>query len=726
MTIRKLCLSASVLVLAHGGAARAQTNATPGSTAQAASTASVTTVQEVVVTAERRTTNLQTTPIAATVLTGADLIRKGVVTVDQLQTIMPSVTIQNFGQGNDFNIRGIGKGEQNGATTVGVITYRDGVATFPGYFQDEPFYDIASMEVLRGPQGTFAGQNATGGAIFITEKNPTLGGGYHGYLQGQFGTYGDVGLQGATNLPITDTLAARVAVNTEHRDSFYQITGPYSGHPGRLQEANLRFSLLWQPVDALKVLFKTDYNYIDQGGFPADPVDAANDPFHITSNAHQLAIDQFVRSILNVNYVLSDGITLRSISSFQRGRTAFDADLDGTSLASFSLREGVDEEIYSQEFNILSPEKGIFTWVLGGYYQHDKQMYPVGQFDFGLPAGVEDEDISGVNPRQTVAVFGQGSLNFGHGIQLQVGARYSASRSTNHGAVSVPEFGVTDPDDQTERDSKLTGKVALNWTVDPHNFLYAFVATGYKSGGPNLPPPSFVPILPPAFGPETVTDYEIGWKATNFGGHLKTQIGAYYNDYKNFQVSIGYPFSPTISTELNDPSNTSIYGLEAQVQAVFGALSFDGGLSLLHSKLGTFFATDPRIGGLSLCNPTTGPASGSCINLTGHQQDYAPTLTLNLGGQYAFALANGATLTPRINFGHIASQWATLFENEALGDRLGERNLLSAQLAYQKGDYLIALYGSNVTNEHYVSAVNAGLRYEGAPLQVGVRATRTF
>ncbi|THD61272.1 TonB-dependent receptor [Phenylobacterium sp.] len=716
MKVRALGLSASALALTFACNH-------PASAQAAAPAAQPGTVEELVVTAERRASNLQTTPIAATVLTGADLVKKGVVTVDQLQTIMPSVTIQNFGQGNDFNIRGIGKGEQNSGTTVGVITYRDGVATFPGYFQDEPYYDIASVEVLRGPQGTFAGQNATGGAVFITEVNPTLGGGYHGYLQAQGGTYGDVGLQGATDIPISDTLEARIAFNTEHRDSFYHITGPFSGHPGRLDEANARFSLLWQPSDALKVLWKTDYNYIDQGGYPADPVLATNDPFHITSNAHNLAVDQFVRSVLNVNYVLPDGITFRSISGYQSGRSAFDGDVDGTSLANYTLRDGVDEVIYSQEFNLLSREKGFFTWVLGAYYQHDKHIFPAGQFDIGLPAGVFDDDLSGTNPAQTVAGFGQGDFNFDHGLQLQIGLRYSASQASNHGVISVPELGEFLPDNQTEKDSKLTGKIALNWTLDPNNFLYAFVATGYKPGGLNTPA-SF--SLPPTFGPESVTDYEIGWKATALDGHVKTQLGAYYNDYKNFQVTFATPDNPTTSLELNDPSKTTIYGLEAQAQAIFGSLSFDGGLSLLHSRLGTFFATDPRTGGVALCDPLTGPVSSTCENLTGHQQDYAPRFTFNLGGQYVFDLANGATLTPRINFGHIDSQWATLFENAALGDRLGERNLLSAQLSYQLHDLLVALYGTNLTDQHYVTAVNSGLRYEGAPRQVGLRITRNF
>jgi iron complex outermembrane receptor protein len=206
--IHLLWVSASVLALGLATGAAAQ----PAGQTQAKDDSNE--VQEVVVTAERRATNLQTTPIAATVLRGDDIAKKGVITVDQLMFAAPSLTVNNFGQGVDFNIRGIGKAEHNSQTTTGVITYRDGVATFPGYFQEEPFYDIGDVEVLRGPQGTFVGQNATGGAVFITSRDPNIDGGYHGYLQGQAGNYSDVGAQGALNLPISKTFSARAAFNT--------------------------------------------------------------------------------------------------------------------------------------------------------------------------------------------------------------------------------------------------------------------------------------------------------------------------------------------------------------------------------------------------------------------------------------------------------------------------------------------------------------------------------
>ena len=248
-------------------------------------------LQEVVVTAERRHTDLQQTPISATVLSGSDLANAGVTSIDQLQFATPGAVIDNFGQGNDFNIRGVGKAEHNTQTTVGVVTYRDGVATFPGYFQGEPYYDVASIEILRGPQGTFGGQNATGGAVMVTTNDPIIGGGFDGYVQAQAGNYTDFGLQGAVNLPISDTLAARFAFDSETRDSFYHVTGPnggpYNGNPGNLRAGAARVSLLWKPDDALTVLLKTDYDYLDFGAYPASPYNSTSDLFNIGVNSPQ-------------------------------------------------------------------------------------------------------------------------------------------------------------------------------------------------------------------------------------------------------------------------------------------------------------------------------------------------------------------------------------------------------------------------------------------------------
>ena len=323
MKFHSLLLGVSAGTLGLSGVAASQQ--TPSESAAASRVV----LEEVIVTAERRSESLQTTAISASVLSGNDLAKLGVDVVDQLQFVAPGAVINNFGQGIDFNIRGIGKGEHNTQTATGVITYRDSVPSFPGYFTREPYFDIAHVEILRGPQGTFAGQNSTGGAVFVTSNDPVIGGGHAGYLQGQVGNFNDFALQGAVNLPINDTFAARIAFNGETRDSFHDISGPWTGSDGALDQGSVRLGFLWQPDDAWSVLFKADYSYLDMGAYPADPVLSTNDMFDITANADLKALDRFGRATLKVDYRFAGGTTLRSVTGYQDGNTAYRADLDG-------------------------------------------------------------------------------------------------------------------------------------------------------------------------------------------------------------------------------------------------------------------------------------------------------------------------------------------------------------------------------------------------------------
>ena len=121
-------------------------------------------------------------------------------------------------------------------------------------------------------------------------------------------------------------------------------------------------------------------------------------------------------------------------------------------------------------------------------------------------------------------------------------------------------------------------------------------------------------------------------------------------------------------TEINVPNTTKIYGFEAEAEAKFGGFSFDVGVNVTHSSIGQFFAIEPR-GMLTVRAVRSEDRSGNaaCLNLKGQDQTYAPKFTFNVGGSYEFALGDDATLTPRMNYGHIGKQWATLFENPCAG-----------------------------------------------------------
>ena len=702
---------------------------------------------DIVVTAQRRTENLMQTAVAASVLSGADLANKGVGNVDALQFATPSVVVNNFGQGNDFNVRGIGKAEHNSQTTTGVITYRDGVPTFPGYIQGEPYYDIANIQVLRGPQGTIVGQNATGGAVFVNSNDPIIGGGVHGYANANYGNYDDAGVQGAVNVPISDTLAARIAGYAERRDGFYHITGPggaFYPYNNDLGLAAGRLSVLWRPTTGLSILSKTDIGYLDFGAYPASPATDQlqflpgtttpnpnrHDLFDITANAPMSARDKFVRSILKIEYATASGLRFRAVGSYAGGNTAYSTDLDGTSSPTGTTNsyffDSVSERQKTVEFNVISPDNARFTYLLGAFGDWNKYFFIKPYqfvidvaYPFNLPAA--QYKLQGSNPTSSVAVFGQLGFAVTPNLKIEAGGRYTWSQSTNH--VDVLQYGTPILAEQQVRFRNFSYKVSLGWKVSSDQFLYGFVATGFRPGGLNVP----VGLgLPAPFDQEEVTSYEAGLKSNWAGGHIRTTIDGFYNSYRNFQVTIGYPTFPTFGIELNVPNATKVYGGEAEADVVFGKFTFDVGVNVLHSDLGQFFATDPRAASVVACNPNTGPASATCFNLKGREQTYAPNFTFNVGAQYEIALGSRDTLTPRLNFGHIAPQWATLFENPARGDRLTERNILNAQLALQHGSVTVTAYATNLTDQHYPGALNSGLYFAGPPRQYGVKLLKVF
>jgi iron complex outermembrane receptor protein len=146
----------------------------------------------------------------------------------------------------------------------------------------------------------------------------------------------------------------------------------------------------------------------------------------------------------------------------------------------------------------------------------------------------------------------------------------------------------------------------------------------------------------------------------------------------------------------------------------------------MHSSLGRFFATDPRIVTTAGCDPQSGPSSPSCVDLTGHSQTYAPNFTFNIGAQYKFSFSDKDSLTPRVNFGYVGPQWATLFENTSLGDHLAGRDIAGAQVAWQHAKFVTTLFATNLTDQHYVGALNSGLRFAGPPRQYGLRFLTSF
>jgi len=234
-------------------------------------------IEEVVITAERREATEQTTSISMEVFTGDDLRDNGIREVRDLQNAMPGIQIQDNGNGSDVNIRGVGTSVFSPDVQMGVQIVNDGLVHGEPMGLNGAFFDVGTIEVLRGPQGTFIGQSAAGGAILINSANPDFDG-LHGYVDGTFGNYQHNSVEAALNLPISDTWAGRIAVLTEERESYYKNLGgsvltnnQQAWGPGTRTNRNIRLSLLWQPSDTFSATFKVMQSTLNDHGDPRVP-----------------------------------------------------------------------------------------------------------------------------------------------------------------------------------------------------------------------------------------------------------------------------------------------------------------------------------------------------------------------------------------------------------------------------------------------------------------------
>lgn len=719
--------SAAVFALGFGFGSPAQ--------AQVAEGAQESLPPPIIVTAQRREENLQDVPIAATALLGDQLDDKAVQSLEDLQFAAPSVSITDQGLTQSVNLRGIGIASGSPAVANGVATYIDGIFQ-PPIVTSSSFYDIASIEVLRGPQGTLVGSNSTGGAIFINTANPSTRG-VEGYLKATVGSYDLVGGEGAVNLPVSDDFALRVAGFVRQRDSYYTDVGPFENEPDSLDEKAVRVGMLWQP-GSFRMLLKGEWTDKNTGGYAYRPIEgtafdyARRDNFReLTYNAPTLNHERSLNSSLELRYELDGGIVLRSLTGYTNKRINNLYDSDGAPDVEQVSDQFVRERQWSQEFNIISPTEGRFNWIVGGYLQKNKIDVIIenrANDPFGDPT-----DILNFQDKQTLGVFAHLGYKLMPNLELQVGARYSHYKVTSEGSVTIGREGFFAPDglqvadlSGEHEDGRMTGKVALNWNVTPDHLVYVFAARGYKPGGANN--------ITSEFGPETVMDYEIGWKGAFFDNHLRTQFGAFYMDYSDFQFD-----AIDIVTGQNgvtNIANATIKGIEFQAQGRFGGFGIDGGFAYVDSSLDEVMMVNNRLLPTGQLGPQCPPGDPSnppvCFDYLpyigsagGGPNLFSPKWSYNIGAQYEIWLGEGVSLTPRVNYAYLGPRWVNLFYDPQL-DYLDGRGLLSAQISLNFNDWEIEAYGTNLTNEKYVSGQSGLNEFYGAPQEFGVRASVRF
>jgi len=720
-------------------AANAQdASASDNGSAQVADGASSGGLQEIVVTAQRRTENLQDVAIAATALNVSALSDKGITNIEDLQTAAPSLSVTNSGITQAINIRGIGIASNSPNVTAGVATYVDGLFQ-PPIVQANSFYDLASVEVLRGPQGTLVGSNSTGGAIFINSQSPTFDR-VKGYVQASAGNRGNRGAEGALNVPLSPDLAVRAAGFYAKHDSYYTDIGPFDNDAGKLDEWGGRLGLKWEP-GSFQALAKVQLNDRRTGGYANRPIAGTQFGDYREGDIYTLSYDtptklreRAIIASLELRQEFDSGIVLRSLSGYQYKRINALNDVDASQApvdvgGDISEVYFAGEKQYSQEFNLISPTTGRFNWILGAYFQRNDIVVRILDIQAGFPTYIDP-----VNKRTTTGIFAQGNYKITPDLEFQLGARYSHYSASGGGQVVIgegipgfPPGGLPVADlSGSHKDGLVTGKVALNWTVAPDNLLYVFAARGYKPGGFNS--------TTSEFKPEVVWNYEAGWKSTLFDGHLRTQIDAFYNDYSDFQFAIVEP--STGFTGVQNIAKATIKGIEAQAQARFGGFSFDAGVSYVDSHLAGLTFVNTRLipqGTLGPQCPDGTPSSPpvcfdynpAIITTTGGRNLYSPKWTYNLSAAYELELGDDMTLTPRVNYSHQSSRFTYLAYSPE-SDVIGAYGLLSAKLTLRKGDWFIEAYGTNLDSKRYIAGQTDYTEFYGAPREYGVRAGMTF
>jgi iron complex outermembrane receptor protein len=241
--------------------------------------------------------------------------------------------------------------------------------------------------------------------------------------------------------------------------------------------------------------------------------------------------------------------------------------------------------------------------------------------------------------------------------------------------------------------------------------------------------------------PETVISYETGWRSTLLDGALRTQMGAFYSDYNNFQITNRNLRTGQGGALVNADAAT-LYGFEAQAQLSSGGFQADVSLAAMKSRIDNAVLVDERPGlvptgpaPMPQCAPATGPAGtpgpGGCwnyatFNVDGNAMSFAPNWTLTAGVQHGFRLGQG-TLTPRINCSYVGEQWTSIQQSTTpINDLLGARSILDASLSYQRGGWRARAFVNNLTDELYVSGTFIQNEFYGAPRTFGVELSKWF
>jgi outer membrane receptor protein involved in Fe transport len=559
----------------------------PASTAPDAATAAPDTTdsgdQVVVVTAQKRTQVLIDVPQSITVVSGETLENQQASSFQDYLKLVPGLQLDQSepGQGR-LILRGLNTGGV--ASTVAVYMDETPFGSSTGLVNggvlagDFDTFDVARIEVLRGPQGTLYGANSLGGLLkFVTNAPDTKRYVARGRVSIEDTDGGNMSYRGhaVINIPLSDTIAFRASGTYRKEGGFIDSIGTSAPDGvGFVQTADVaknindsksyggRASLLFKPTDALDVRLSAVAQNIRVGA----PSYVESDPNTLKTLYGRPTQSQFVPEFSKVNYRVYNGLvnydlgfgTITSSTSYSTQKQTFRNDvtfnLSGALTLIFGappnelfLAQDTDSKKFSQEVRLASNGGDVLEWLVGGYYTHEKGR--IGQDVITVIPGTltpitDNGPIIGGSPGETslnskykeYAAFANATLHLGEHFDVDFGGRYSHNKQkAAQSSSGVLAGGTTLLSNLDSSDNIFTYSVAPKYKINDHASVYARVAKGYRPGGPNViaPPP---PVLPPTFGPDTTVSYEIGFKGETSDRRASLDVAVYHIDWTDIQL----------------------------------------------------------------------------------------------------------------------------------------------------------------------------------------------
>ena len=674
--LRQHVVMALLLSSALPAAAFAQT-AAPADVSEGSSNAEQG-IGDIIVTAQKKSESINKVGMSISAFDGSELTKRGIQSTEDLTKIIPGFTIAKTHYSNTvFTLRGVGYYDNALAGTPTVSIYTDEVPLPYTQMTAGANLDVERVEVLKGPQGTLFGSNATGGAINYIAAKPTdhLTAGADLSIA-RFGAFeGSAFVSG----PLSSTLKARLAFRTEQGGAWQVSQSNPSDHLGSADRVFGRLLLDWEPTDRLTVQVNLngwrDRSDTQAGQFVATrfTIPAAPDPVLATwptpprnnriadwdKNRNFASDNRFWQAAVRATYELSDAVKLTSISSYAHYSPDTTADMDGTSVHSFLLSQSGHIANFFQEVRAEIRPNDALNLLIGGNYQSDRiqdnAYYNLNISSFRAPLGAGFGDATAkVRSRiETYAVFGNAEYNITPDVKLIGGIRYTKSNNDstactvdgstgNVGFLQSLLLGVPVPPGGcftsvngvpglvplAVHEDNISWRAGINWQASPLVLLYANVSRGYKAGAvPQLFAFNSDQLRP--VRQESLLAYEVGAKLSLFDRRLQLNGAAFYYDYTDKQVKGRVPVPPigNLESAINIPKSR-IMGAELQVVAApVDGLTLSGGVSYINSRI---------------ANGTTGfNAFGIPVDLSGQSFPLSPVWQANADAQYDTPVREG-------------------------------------------------------------------------------------